>query len=82
MGDNTYADGTKFEKGDILKMVLNTKEKTLQFYINDELQAARFDNVEFIQDKDYYLAISSCTRTGSMEASGCVELIAFEQRCC
>ena len=81
-GDNTYIDGTKFEKGDILKMVLNTKNKTLQFFINDELQGARFDDVEFKEDKDYYLAISMCTHQQSNESPGCVELISFEQKLC
>ena len=61
-----------------IKMVLNTKHKTLEFYVDGEYQGIAFENIQFDQDINYYLAVSMCT-TNTDEVACVMELIEFQQ---
>ena len=62
------------KNNDIIKMELNTKDKTLKYYINDKDQGIAFKNIAF-KNKIFNLAIGFLSR--STES---VQLIDFIQR--
>ena len=49
--------GKRMKEGDIVKMDINTKDRTMSFWINDEYQGIAFEDVAF-DGVEYYLAIS------------------------
>ena len=68
MSDVRYGAGVKI--GDIVKMELNTKDKTMQFYQNEHDHGIAFRDIEFHQDITYYLAIY-------LESGSDIEIIDF-----
>ena len=68
--------GKKLNEGDIVKMEINTENKTMQFWINDEDQGIAFENITF-DDFEYHLAISLCT--DKQNYAHCVKLLDFKQ---
>ena len=61
--------GTDFEKNDEIKMVLNTKNKTLKYFVNNIDQTIAFKDIDLINNK-YHFAV--CFFSGSS-----VELISL-----
>ena len=65
-----------YRGGDIAKMELNTIERTLQFYINNEIQGIVYNDIEFDDEYDYHLAICLCAYHTADQ--NCVELVDFK----
>lgn len=65
-----------FEKGDICKMEINTKERTFAISVNEKTAIA-FDHIEFDENKSYNLAVSLYANS---RAEGCIQIIDFHQR--
>ena len=49
--------GESYYVGDIISIILNTKEKTIEFLKNDVSQGIAFQNID-VDNKDYSLAVS------------------------
>ena len=64
--NDLYGDG--FQEGDIIGLELNTKERTIEYYINDKSQGVVFEDVK---RKEYYLGISFGGK------DNCLQLIDF-----
>ena len=70
-----YGVGAK--TGDVITMILNTKLRTIKFYLNDRDLGIAYENVTFGFDdgKGYHMAVYID------EAPTCVKLIDFCQKC-
>ena len=64
--------GEKFYKDDLIKMEVNTKEKTIKYYKNDKDLGIAIYNINFKNNIKYNLAISMDFK------SDCVKLINFK----
>ena len=53
--DEQYGE---FDEGEIIKMELNTKDKTLRYFQDDIDKGIAFDNIDFSNDTVYNLALS------------------------
>ena len=74
-GEEEY--GVEFGVNSIVKMEVNTKEKTIEYWVNGKSQGVAFKNVDF-DDCVYYFAVSLCTN--EFDYAHCVRLINFEQK--
>ena len=70
--DGSYTYGNvALVVGDKIKMILNIKDKTLQYHINDKNQGIAFDDIDFSGNKIYNMAVMVYTSS--------VKLLNFQQ---
>lgn len=74
-GEEEY--GIRFGVNSVVRMEVNTKDKTIEYWINGKSQGVAFENVDF-DDCEYYFAVSLCTN--EYEYAHCVKLIDFQQK--
>eukprot|EP01084_Bolivina_argentea_P155838 271557_1 len=53
--------GKEWTEGDIIKMKLHTKNKTLKYYVNNIDQGIAFKNIE-MKNKIYHMVVSLCSK--------------------
>ena len=70
-----YGKFGRCQVGDIIKMILNSKKKSLSYEVNDTGQGIAFDGIKFDDDTEYNFAVSMCS--GGLRNA--VQLIDFEQ---
>lgn len=54
--------GEAWGEGDVIEMVLDTKQKTLSFFVNGSDQGIAFNNIHLDDSISYHMAISMCSR--------------------
>ena len=70
--DNRDKYGYVFKNNDIIKMILNIKQKTISFYHHKDIGIA-FENIDFTENKKYNMAVSMYGKHDS------VQLLDFQQ---
>ena len=60
-------------------MELNTKQKTIKYYINNKDYGIAFDQIQFTHSKPYHMVISLCSRNNLIIT---VQFLQFQQICC
>ena len=68
---------TMMNVGDTVRIEINTMDKTMGIYINDIYKGIVFDNLDFNNESEYYLAVSLCTDETVFAHS--VKLLDFSQ---
>ena len=68
-----YQYGEKYGCNDIISMELNVKDRTLQFYKNNESQGIAYDNLKFDKDMVYKMTVAMSSKGNS------VQLIQFKR---
>ena len=71
--------GKKMKQGDIVRMEINTNDRTMKVYVNGEDLGIAHDNIVF-DEKVYYLAVSM--RTDAMYIPNILKLVCFEILSC
>lgn len=77
--DETHGSGSygrEMEAGDVIKMEINTKDTTMEVWINNQSQGIAFKDIAF-DEVEYHFAISLCTNEANFAT--CVELVDFKQ---
>ena len=59
----------------LIKIEINTKNKTFELFIDGESRGILFRNMQFDGDKEYHLGIATSSNLGSQNV---IELVAFE----
>ena len=62
----------------VIKMKLNTKECTSEFYVDDESQGIAFEDIKFDDETDYYFAMS--TYVNDQSGLNSFEIIDFDEQ--
>ena len=57
--------GSYFNPGDVIRMILNVQNQTLEYFVNDKSQGIAYKNISF-DDKTYHMAIFMNNKNGQI----------------